>query len=128
MPALGFTKLSILFFYRRIFRGKIFEILSWTVIGITAVWAVVFGFLFIFICGTAFWIVRQPTADKQDYCRDSGRRQIGFAATDACTDLVTLVLPIPLVSAPFYLLCILTKNFRALMVSKGLAAANVDST
>lgn len=128
MPALGFTKLSILFFYRRIFRGKIFDILSWTVIGITAVWTVIFGFLFIFICGTTFWVVWQPIADTQDYCRDSGGRQIGFAATDVCTDLVTLVLPIPLVSAPFDPPCILTKNFRALMVSKGLAAANVDST
>ena len=36
--ALGFTKLSILYFYRRIFRGRVFNYLDWTLVGATAIW------------------------------------------------------------------------------------------
>lgn len=48
--ALGFIKLSALFFYRRIFIGKTFNILSWVLIGITSGWMVAFFFGLFFDC------------------------------------------------------------------------------
>lgn len=70
-------------------------------ISITAVWTVVFGFLLIFRCGRTFRANWGSIADSLKYCSDENPRQVGFAATDAFTDLVILVLPIPLVSTPF---------------------------
>ena len=50
----GLAKLSVLFFYRRIFRGKVFEIMSWTMIGIMGIWIISFFFAVLFRCGTNY--------------------------------------------------------------------------
>jgi len=91
------VKLSILFFYRRIFRGKIFDIVSWMMIAATILWTVIFEFLYIFRCGTNFSAGWVSIKELQEYCNDENARQIGFSVTDVFADLVLLVLPMPIV-------------------------------
>ena len=51
---LGAIKLSVVFFYKRIFRGKAFEICSKSIIIIISVWTASFFFTIMFECGTGF--------------------------------------------------------------------------
>lgn len=44
-PATGFAKLSILFFYKRIFTDRKFEIACWAMIGIITTWMIALFFL-----------------------------------------------------------------------------------
>ena len=48
--ALTFTKLSILLFYRRIFRGPMFEISVWILISIVVIWGISFFFATLLEC------------------------------------------------------------------------------
>ena len=55
VPALGFAKLSIIFFYRRIFNtgsNRAFNIVTKILIGVVTVWMLGFFFAFLFQCGT----------------------------------------------------------------------------
>ena len=47
----GLPKLSILFFYRLIFRGKVFSIASWTLIIASALWTLICFFIILLQCG-----------------------------------------------------------------------------
>ncbi|KAK3178291.1 hypothetical protein OEA41_000424 [Lepraria neglecta] len=46
----GFTKLAVLFLYKRIFVGKVFSITVWTMIGIVIVWTISFFFANLLQC------------------------------------------------------------------------------
>ena len=113
----GLTKLSVLFLYKRwihptnvhkngilteparIFRGALFLAIVWTMITIIVIWTVGFFFANMLQCYpiSENWTGLGGTADT---CIDENMMYIGQAFSDAITDLIVLVMPIPCVSAP----------------------------
>ncbi len=89
-------KLSILFFYRRIFIGRIFNICSWTLIGLSFLWLVYAFLSWILYCGTHLqanfeggWAVCDPWGFDI---------QMGVFCLDTFIDFFLPILPVPLVS------------------------------
>lgn len=96
---LGFTKMSAIFFYRRIFcvghYSRSFHILSITSIVIVGCWLITFPFLAGFQCGTHFSALWNGTYAQ--YCYLSFPYLYGLAISDFLLDVWILVLPVPLV-------------------------------
>ncbi|KAL9080960.1 MAG: hypothetical protein Q9157_000369 [Trypethelium eluteriae] len=91
--ALGFAKLSALFFYRRIFRGPIFNIVTWTLITLVLLWMLVFGLLFIFSCGTHFEYFWATLENVETSCLDVFSQVTGGAAVDFILDVFIFSVP-----------------------------------
>ena len=92
------TKLSALFFYRRIFCGK--DITgSWLGIAIlalimtVAIWLVIFQLLTGFQCGTHFSALWDGSYVQ--YCTISGPFLEGLSISDFLLDVIIIILPIP---------------------------------
>ena len=92
----GLIKLSVLFFYRRIFVSKKFSIVTWSLIGLIVCWMISFFFSQIFICspvsagyGTRLQLFTQ--------CGDTLTRLRVYTITDIITDVMILSTPIPMV-------------------------------
>ena len=96
--ALATIKLSILFFYRRIFRGRSFDIASWFLIGVVVAWAVTFLIAILAACGTAIAVNFQTLGALKQECVNTFDILIALAVSDVAVDLAILVMPIPLVS------------------------------
>lgn len=97
--ALGFIKLSLLFFYRRIFIGRSFNIVSWTLIGLVSAWMAVFAFGLFFDCGTniaANWGSLEEISEK---CEFGFLPTIIYTIIDSGLDLIILFTPLPWVCA-----------------------------
>lgn len=95
LAANALIKLSILFFYRRIFIGRIFTICNWILIGLSFLWAAL-GFLsWILYCGTNLhadfeggWAACDPWGFDI---------QMGVFCLDTLIDFSILILPVPFV-------------------------------
>lgn len=102
--ALGLIRLSILFFYRRLFlvhsRSR-FDSMSKILLWIVAAWTVIFFFLVIFYCGLDFPIQNMIGGGYGPQCLNITGLLVGFAVTDIVLDLVIWILPMPMVSLPF---------------------------
>ena len=97
--ALATIKLSILFFYRRIFRGRAFDIASWVLIGVVGAWAVTFVIAILAACGTSIAANFQTLGALKEECVDTFDILIALAVSDVVVDLAVLYMPIPLVSS-----------------------------
>jgi len=95
--ALAFIKLSILFFYRRIFRGKFFNYLSWGLAGFIIVCAISFFIAIIAACGTDIDANFETILTLKEKCVDTFVILISFSVFDAAQDLALLIIPIPFV-------------------------------
>lgn len=102
--AIGFIKLSFLFFYRRIFFVyNSFQIVSLVLVAITAAWIIAFFFGFTFACGTNFATNWASLAEIGEKCGFGFMATVVYAILDAVLDFVILVLPFPWVSChPFH--------------------------
>lgn len=98
---LATIKLSILFFYRRIFRGRAFDIASWVLIGVIGAWAIAFFVAILAACGTSIAANFQTLGALKRECVDTFDILIALAVTDVAVDLAILIMPIPLV-CPLY--------------------------
>ena len=93
--ALGFTKASIVFFYRRIFCGRTFDYVSHTLIAMIGAWSLGMFLASLLQCGdtlSQFW----TTTSKVTSCHAlpiSG----AFITLDVILDMCIIVLPIPFV-------------------------------
>lgn len=89
---LGWTKLSLLLMYYRIFRVPYFKKMAWAVGAFVMVWVVTITFLFIFICVPVqkLWYPELPGR-----CINQVGTWIANAASTILTDLVILLMPIP---------------------------------
>ena len=96
--ALATIKLSILFFYRRIFRGRTFEIASRVLIGVVAAWAITFFIAILAACGTSITANFQTLGALKGECVNTFDILIALAVSDVAVDLAILIVPIPLVS------------------------------
>ena len=99
--ALGFIKLSILSFYRRIFvinRGTTMDIITKLSILVISLWTVAFVLLTIFCCGTKFAANWGPIAEQLQDCPVGLTIKYGLAISDLILDLFIFILPLPFVS------------------------------
>lgn len=90
-------KLAFLFFYRRIFRGKVFNIVSWTLIGIVVAWAISFFVAILAACGTHIRANFQTLGALKAECVNTFNILVCLAVFDVVVDLAIMILPIPLV-------------------------------
>lgn len=95
-PAFGFVKLSILFFYRRLFGVWAgFRRINDALVYLVIVWTVTFTLADVFLCGAhpeLNWGFDQTVARRQ--CGHKGVLLLAFAVTSVATDLVLLILPL----------------------------------
>lgn len=97
--AIGFIKLSFLFFYQRVFFVyESFRLVSWILIAVTAAWITAFFFGFTFACGTSFETNWASLAEIGEKCGFGFMATVVFAILDAVLDFIILVLPLPWVS------------------------------
>ncbi|KAK4041921.1 hypothetical protein C8A01DRAFT_34028 [Parachaetomium inaequale] len=97
--SLVFTKLSIVVFYRRIFRGKVFSIISSILLGVVAAWGVAFFFATLFECMPIpmVWKTLFGTPDHQAVCYNYLPMFWATAISNMIIDVVILALPMPFV-------------------------------
>lgn len=93
--AFGFVKLSILFFYRRIFGvWPSFRRINSVLIGIIIAWTVAFTVADVLLCGAhpeLIWGYDQTIARSR--CGNRGLLLLCFSVTSTATDLTLLMLP-----------------------------------
>ena len=89
-------KLSVLFFYRRVFVGRPFHILSWTLIVIVCGWGISFFFASIFACHpiSAIYGTRKQLFTE---CTKTTVRLDVFAISDPVLDALILAVPMPFI-------------------------------
>ena len=95
---LGTIKLSVLFFYRRIFRGKTFDYYSRGMITIVGAWTIAFFFTVLFECGTKFEYLWSTLLNLLTHCTNDLMYLKAYAISDVITDGLILATPIPIVS------------------------------
>lgn len=94
----GLTKLSVLLFYKRVFRGNTFNAAVWTMISIIGVWSVAFFFANLLQCYpiSTNW---EASGGQVTSCINTNMMYLAQAWTDVLTDLMILSLPIPCIWA-----------------------------
>ncbi|KUI59730.1 hypothetical protein VP1G_06966 [Cytospora mali] len=88
-------KLSVLFFYRRIFTVRAFRILNNCFIGLTIAWGVAFTFTVAFQCYpvSTFW--NKFESEYAGHCVVVQKLYLAVALSDMLLDIIIFVLPIP---------------------------------
>ncbi|KAF2168298.1 hypothetical protein M409DRAFT_21735 [Zasmidium cellare ATCC 36951] len=96
-----FVKLSILFFFRRLFRGKgkrtAFDIANWSLIVFIPIWGVVFLFAQFFVCGLhpeALWTTHFWDANA---CINSFAMNLAASVFNWIVDLCILIEPLVMI-------------------------------
>lgn len=92
----GAIKLSVLFFYRRIFVGRPFNILSWVMVAIVCSWSVAFFFATVFSCHpiSAAWGTREQLFTE---CVKTTVKLDVFVVSDPLLDTFILAVPMPFI-------------------------------
>ena len=94
----GLTKLSVLLFYKRVFRGNTFNAAVWTMISIIGVWTVAFFFANLLQC-YPIYLNWTDSGAQADSCIMTNEMYLAQAWTDMLTDMMILSLPIPCIWA-----------------------------
>lgn len=89
---LGWTKLSLLLMYYRIFRVPYFKKMAYVVGAFVMAWVVCVTFLFIFICVP---VQKLWYPDLPGRCINQVGTWIANAASTILTDLIILLMPLP---------------------------------
>ena len=103
--SLGFIKLSVVMFYRRIFCTGVRTCISYSVIfmsGLIIAWTIAFFFVFIFYCGRHPSKAWGTVADIVKYCPNALNDQLALGISDAIMDIFIIAMPIPTVGIPDY--------------------------
>ena len=92
----GCIKLSLIFFYRRLFVIKI-DMVTRIAIVIVILWTIGFVFTELFKCGSHFDAVWGNVLENKKYCPVYLKDTLALFITDFVTDVMILVIPIPIV-------------------------------
>jgi hypothetical protein len=95
--AFGVIKISVLLAYRRIFRGKTFNVASLTMIAICALLAISFLITSALQCHVRNWSLQYLAWSHRRHCIQAEISWSGYAIADVVTDLLLLLFPVPLV-------------------------------
>lgn len=96
----GLVKLSIIYFYRRLFvvgKSGIFNIVTYTAVVVVGLWTIAFLGLFIFNCGTNVSAHWGSLLDIATSCKYPFTAEEGMAASDLILDVFVFFLPFPMV-------------------------------
>ncbi|KAH7018389.1 uncharacterized protein B0I36DRAFT_368412 [Microdochium trichocladiopsis] len=95
--SLVFTKLSIIWFYRRIFRGDIFDLVTKALIAIVICWGIAFFFASLFECYPIqqIWLSLYGTPEHDLYCYQYLPMFYATSITNMLIDVLILVTPVP---------------------------------
>ena len=85
----------MLCFYRRIFRGQVFDICSKILIGIVSFWTLSFFFTILFECGTNFWALWSTLNNLITHCLNEVMALKALTISDVITDGLILAMPVP---------------------------------
>lgn len=98
-PALGSVKLSVLFFYRRVFNKPCVFQRSYTgaLIILATLWSLGFFFSYLFLCKLHPWYDWANGGNDIHYCINQFNLHLAFTISDFLLDLFILSFPIPLV-------------------------------
>ncbi|KAM3413834.1 hypothetical protein BST61_g10513 [Cercospora zeina] len=100
---IGFTKLTFLFFSRRIFRGRgtrtAFDYVNWLMIGVVTVWMVAYVLLEIFMCGLNFWAAWDTVYALRNYCMNTFALLTSCAITNWVIDLAIFAIPLVMINS-----------------------------
>ncbi|KAF2238745.1 hypothetical protein EV356DRAFT_518003 [Viridothelium virens] len=93
-PAYGAIKLSVLFFYRRVFsiRDR-FRLFNNIMLILIAIWAIAFFWSEVFACGTDFAIQWKARETAAAHCTNHGLELLIFAVTDVVGDVLIVIMP-----------------------------------
>ena len=100
--SLALVKISVLLFYRRIFRSRstttAFNVTITVWIIVVAMWAVAFFFALLFACRLHFFAIWTNAQNLLLNCVNTIKLGEGWVISDFITDIVTLVIPLPMVN------------------------------
>ena len=94
---LGTIKLSVISFYRRIFRGRTFDYYSKGMIIVVIAWSIAFFFSVLFECRTHFEYLWSTLLNLATHCTDEELFFKAYAISDVIVDGLILAMPIPIV-------------------------------
>ena len=118
IPAYGLIKLSVLFFYRRIFvkgTNSRFDKVTKFSVAVVILWTIAFVFAQVFKCGASIPNNWGPLIDAV-HCADPDKISDGLFVSDFITDFLVLILPIPIVG----------NNLMGMMQHLTLIAISID--
>lgn len=99
--SMGFTKLSFVFFFRRIFitgrSRSAFAVTSLVVVAVVMLWATGFFLWFMFSCGSNFAARWTTVRTLHAGCPTDIQSDLALAISDFITDVMIMALPIPMV-------------------------------
>lgn len=95
--AFGVIKISVLLAYRRIFRGKAFNIVSLCMIVICTLLALAFLITSALQCHVRNWSLKYVAWSHRRHCIQAATSWSGYAISDVITDLIILLIPLPLI-------------------------------
>lgn len=88
-------KLSVLFFFRRIFRVRAFIIVNNVVIGLAAAWGIAYVFALALQCVPPSILWEKLESEYGDHCVMVLPFYLSFAFTDLILDVIIFILPVP---------------------------------
>lgn len=91
------AKLSILFFYRRIFRGKVFSAIIWATIMLAVAWGSGYFFTLLFMCTPTSLYVHQGSSTPGVHCVNRKQVYYSLAMSDFLIDIIILIIPWPFI-------------------------------
>lgn len=98
--ALGCTKMSFLFFYKRIFAINRIGTTNILLIGMLVfifLWMVGFLLTALFQCKLDFWAAWTSPMTQVEHCISQPKQALALTITDFSTDIIIIIMPIPLV-------------------------------
>ena len=94
---LGTIKLSVISFYRRLFRGRTFDYYSKGMIILVISWTIAFFLSFLFACRTQFEYQWSTLLNLVTHCTDEEKFFKAYAVSDVIIDGLILAMPMPIV-------------------------------
>lgn len=92
--AFGTAKLSVIFFYRNIFSGHVFNIVSWSMVGVVIAWILGSFFALLFQCNHHISYLWTSAANVASHCTPGTAVGLGFSIPDVITDGLILAMPL----------------------------------
>lgn len=92
---LGVIKLSVLFFYRRIFAIRVFYFINNIFIGLTIAWTLAITFALAFQCYPVSSLWNLFESEYADHCVNVTALYMAVAVSDMVLDILIFLLPVP---------------------------------
>lgn len=121
------TKISILFFYLRVFTTYKFRIVVWIVILVCAAFFIAFAFPLLFQCRPVSYTWTKWDGEHEGQCTNLAAGVFSHAAVNMALDLVVLILPLPLLYRLQLSYSVMAKVHIFVMFSFGLVVTIISA-